>query len=116
MTEQLALGFDATPAPTPIPDRGRGRAISRAALDTLDLPRLEALVLEAIAAVPGSTMDALGTWLQREHRDASAWTCATLSGRLNGLGKRGLAFRRGTAPGRSGRQQARWWPRPGGVR
>lgn len=112
MAEQLGLALDGTAVSTPVRDRGEGRRISARAHETLDLPRLEGLVLEAIAANPGGTMDQLAAWLQDHHREASAWACSTMSARLNMLGRRGLAFRRGTNPGRSGRQQARWWPKP----
>jgi hypothetical protein len=114
MGDQLGLDFTNNPPRTQVRDQGKGRAISQVALASLDLPRLEGLVLEAIEAHPlsGASMDELGEWLRKRHRDASAWTCATLSGRLNGLAKRGLAFRRGTRPGRSGRPQGVWFGRP----
>jgi hypothetical protein len=111
-TEQLGLPLDGPARPTQVPDQGAGRRISQVALASLDLPRLQRLMLAAVVQNPGSTMDELGDWLRAHHRDASAWACSTLSGRLNDLSRAGLAFRRGTRPGRSGRPQGRWWPRP----
>lgn len=112
MPEQLGLALGGAPTTTPVPDQGAGRRISQVALASLDLPRLQRLMLEAVVRNPGANSDQLGAWLVRHHRDASAWTCATRSGRLNDLSRAGLIFRRGSRPGNSGRAQGCWFPRP----
>ncbi len=112
MSEQLGLPLDGPAPPAKVPDQGQGRRISQVALASLDLPRLEACVLDALRALGDGTMDELAAWLRTNRRDASAWSVASMSGRLNGLAKRGLIFRRGRRPGISGRPQGVWLPRP----
>lgn len=111
-SSQLGLALDGPATPTPVRDQGQGRRISQVAYASLDLSRLQRLMLEAVTANPGECSDGLGDWLSRHHGGASAWTSATTAARLNELGKAGLAFRRGTRPGRSGRPQGCWFPRP----